>query len=205
MKDSKSFLFALLSALVFYTSACKKSSDTPVDPVNKSAADQIAGFYNGSGKYLPGGLDLGNTVICTAPPTDYNSLYQTGSATVDISKLTDSTVKIVMSSGPFPQDTYSGVLLKVNGSTIEFNDTLFVRSRSAGLLGTVETNSGSFDPATKTISFSRIAPGYSYSYAFSCFSGLPYYASFSVPDANTGLMVYANTTIKRYVFSGTKK
>lgn len=197
----------MLGIIIVSFSGCSKSTskDETNSNTNLSAADKISGLYKGTGKFLPGNISLGTTVICTPPPTDYNSLYQTGDASINISKLTDSTVKIVLLSGPFPQDTYNSILLKVAGNTIEFNDSLAIISRSAGFIARVKIGSGYFDPATKTIAFSRPAPNFNYSFSFSCYTGLPYYTSFSVPDASTGLMVYANYTTKRYEFSGTKQ
>lgn len=194
------FLLFLLS--------CKKNSADPKNNNgggnNLSIAEKIAGSYTGIGKYLPGNINLGNTIVCIAPTLDYNSLYLDGAATINISKITDSTVKISLLSGPFPLETYDNILLKAVGNNIEFNDSLSVISRTLGVLARIEKNTGFFDPATNNISFSRVAPNFPISYSISCYSGLPYYTSSSVPDPVSGLMVFSNATIKRYVFSGKK-
>jgi len=151
----------------------------------ESIADKISGKFNGDGKYLPGGIDLGNTVVCTLPPTDYKDLYQTGNASIEITKITDSTVKIVFVTGPFPSATYPEITIKEVGNRIEFRQ-------------------GVFDSNSKTIIFEGTAPDYSYSYSRSCNAGLPYYASFLFPGP-TGFPEYFNTSIKRYEFEGMKQ
>lgn len=192
---------------IFSFLGCNKNTSdlNDVDNSNKSLSDKIAGLYSGTGKYLPGNINLGNTIVCNSPAIDFNTLYQTSGASVNIIKITDSTVNIVMSSGPFPLDTYNDVLLKENGTTITFNDSLSIYSSSPRvLIGKVEINSGYFDPVTNNISFSRQAPNFVYTYDRNCYSGLPYYHSIPVPDPVTGLMVYSNSTNKRYVFNGNK-
>ncbi|HLK27907.1 MAG TPA: hypothetical protein VKT28_04955 [Puia sp.] len=203
MKHFHSGLLFLTALAFVCLYSCSKNKPSPAPTPASSMADKIAGLYKGTGKYLPGNVDLGSTLICTAPATDYNSLYQTSDASINIIKKSDSTVDIVMSSGPFPQDTYNGILLKADGNTIVFNDSILITSRSAGLIDKVQSNTGIYDDGTKTISFSRIAPNFSFTFSTSCYNGLPYYTSFAVPV--NGLMGYANNTIKRYDFSGTKQ
>jgi len=193
----------LLSLVCISFLSCKKTGSAEINS-SSSAADKIAGSYTGLGQYLPGNIDLGNTLNCGSPSTDYNTLYQSGTASINIIKVSDSTVNIILSSGPFPKDTFNKVLLKARGSMIQFSDSLAIHSRTAGLVDIVEINAGTFDPSSNTLSFSRQAPGVAYSFSTNCISGLPYYYSTFTFDGTTGLNVYFNTTIKRYVFNGTK-
>lgn len=98
-KDIHTGLFEKIGSFIswFFTnygnnlSGCKKPIDKPNEEnCNSSPADKIAGFYKGTGKYLPGGISLGNTIICSPTSKDYNTYYQTGDAAINITKLTDS-------------------------------------------------------------------------------------------------------------------
>lgn len=160
-------------------------TDKELDPKPLSPAEKISGLYNGTGKYLPGKIDLGNTINCTPPPINYETKYQTGSATITITTLTDSTVRIGMSSGPFPQDFYDNIVVKEKGNLIEFY-------------------SGQFDINTSSVTFTGIAPNYGYSYSKNCKTGLPFYTSVLLLGP-TNNPEYYNETIKRYEFSGIKK
>ena len=189
MKQLHLRIFVLLTAGVVCLSSC--TSKETIEPPNLSAAEKVVGLFKGSGSYLPGGLSLGNTVVCTTPAKDYRTLFETGNATINILKLTDSTVTINLTSGPFPQDSYSPVKLTENGSAIIFS------------LGNL-FSAGFFDTNTKAISFSARAPNFSYTFLRNCQNGMPYYSSTSVilfpnPDQ------IGHFTIKRYEFGGTKQ
>lgn len=183
----KKVYYFLLIIQIFQLVSCKKdnTSNNNGNNTNLSAADKIAGLFNGTGKYLPGGVDLGYTVVCSPPPTNYQTLYQTGTATINITKLTDSTVKIGLLSGPFPQDNYPEIKVTTNGNMIQFYQ-------------------GYYDINTKVILFAGTAPNYSFSYSANCKTGLPFYSSALFPGPS-GTPVYFNNTIKRYEFSGTKQ
>jgi hypothetical protein len=182
------FLYQLVISCVTITalSGCRKpdsSNNNP--PQNASPADKIQGAFDGTGKYLPANINLGNTLICVSPSKDYTTLYQTGAATMNVTKLTDSTVKVEFLSGPFPIAGYPQVKVKLNGNVVEFLQ-------------------GSYDINSKAIVFSAVAPNFSYSYSANCKIGLPYYTSTIAPGP-TGLMEYINLTIKRYEFGGQKQ
>ena len=183
---NKFFYFLIIPCTVFLQAGCHKTITGIPAPVNLSVADKIAGLYSGTGKYLPGGINLGNTLVCVAPPADYQSKYQSAPATVNITKLTDSSVTITLLTGPFPKDTYTALTVKESGNLIMFGSL------------------GSYDNNTKALSFSGVAPNFSYSYIKACQIGLPYYYS-------SGVILYPNPdqiahyTIKRYEFGGTKQ
>lgn len=178
-------LYCLAFAGILVTqTGCPGVDKTVSPPAHLPAADKIAGMFSGTGKYLPGDISLGNTFACVAPPMDYQLKYQSGAATVNITKLTDSTITITLLTGPFPQDKYTSLIVKENGNVI-----------SLGSLGYYDTD-------TRALSFSGTAPNFNYSYLKNCKTGLPYYYSTSaVPDPNQ----VAHFTIKRYEFGGVKQ
>ena len=176
-------------AIALFITSCTKNSTTPENNDNgnlKSAADQIAGKYKGTGKFLSGGVSLGNTPVCSDPPIDYETLFKKGDAAMTITKLTDSTVLLSLTSTTFPSATYAALKVKKNVNTIDFYQ-------------------GYFDINSKVILFSGTAPNFSYSYSKDCMRGLPYYSSFPVPASNGNLQQYYNGTIGHYDFTGEKQ
>ena len=188
MEKMKGLPIQVCFATLFLLQSCTKEGDASTGSggaTDRSPAAKMSGIFIGVGKYLPANISLGNTLACTAPPKDYNSFYQTGIATISVAKLTDSTVKIQFLSGPFPVDGYPIVKVSESGNTVQFLQ-------------------GSYDINSRAISFSAVAPGYSYSYSVNCKLGLPFYTS-TIGPGSTGLMEYSNYTIKRYEFGGTRQ
>jgi hypothetical protein len=184
----KKLSIILCVAAIFLFLGCKKNSGNPTSAggnIDSSPAAKIAGMFSGIGKYLPANINLGNTLICTTPTKDYNTFYQTGVATINVIKLTDTTVKIQFLSGPFPIDSYSLIKVTQSGNIVEFLQ-------------------GSYDINSNAILFSGVAPGYAYSYSANCKIGLPFYTS-TIGPGTSGFMEYFNFTIKRYEFGGTKQ
>jgi hypothetical protein len=123
--------------------------------------------------------------VCLAAPLDYQSKYQSKQSTVNITKLTDTTVTISFLTGPYPVDKYTPVTVKEVGDMISF-----------GSLGFYDTN-------TQVLLVSGVAPNFGYSTLRACQAGIPFYTAVIVsPPPGTDLIGYF--TIKRYEFSGSK-
>jgi hypothetical protein len=168
--------------IISFSGCSKKDSKDDNNSGNISAADKISGTFNGSGKYMPDKINLGLVKGCNLP-VNWESNFKTGAATVNIAKITDSTVKISL-TGIFPQIIYTGVKVKTNGNTVEFG-------------------SGYYDTNSKFLTLSTFTPGYSYisAGAGACLIGLPYLSGWSPLLDNN----YSFQTIGHADFSGTKQ
>ena len=178
------FICVLVAALFIFPGCTTR--DRLIMP-NVSAADKMAGLFNGTGKYLPGGINLGSTLACQSAPMDYQAKYQSGASSVNITKLTDSTVTISFLSGPYPVDKYSPVLIRESGNMISFG------------------NLGFYDSNTGVLLVSGIAPNFSYSNIRACQVGIPFYNSLMAPSQYPRPDLVSYFTIKRYEFNGVKQ
>jgi len=194
----------LVTCLTLFIVSCTKDTGSKNDAngndnTKKSAADLIAGIYTGDGKYLPDGVSLGNYTSCIVPPT-LESTFKKGTATVNIIKLTDSTVKVIFSGTVFPTTTIAVWGVTLNNSNTE------VSLSSGSFLGTL-LRSGSYDITTKFLTFTNtlgtgddyLIPGGS---ASDCKIGYPYYLGYDFRPSNGN---YQYVTIRHLDFTGTKQ
>ncbi|MFT4094356.1 MAG: hypothetical protein QM640_12020 [Niabella sp.] len=166
-------------------SSCSKAFDNDDanqnNNTNISAAAAIAGTYTGTGKWMPDNIHLGIYSGCVAPD-GWDSNFKTGTATVNVTKITDSTVTITL-AGPYPTTSYSPVTVKAGNAQITFS-------------------TGYYDTNSKFLTLSaRTGRSRGYITSNACLSGLPYYSGWSALINNQ----YDYYTIDHVDFSGTKQ
>lgn len=181
----KRILLTWIAAIFILTSCEDNNTDPSNNSDNKnniSVSASITGIYSGSGKYMPQGINLGTFEGCVVPPGWEKNLLS-GSALVNISIVTDSTVNITLSGGPFSTIKYTNVKATKVANSIDLN---------SGYIGY-------FDLDSKFLNLS-ISTG-SYIKTNACLQGLPYYAGWSVlSDGN-----YSYQTIGHIDFAGNKQ
>jgi len=181
----KLFIFLWVVATAILTSCEDNNTDPSNNNDNKSnvtVSATIAGTYSGTGKYMPQGIDLGTYKGCVVP-VGWEKNLLSGSALVNISIITDSTINITLSGGPFSTIKYSNVKATKVAKTIDLNS------------GHV----GYYDIDSKFLTLSILTGSYTKTNA--CLQGLPYYAGWSVlSDGN-----YFYQTIGHIDFTGNKQ
>jgi hypothetical protein len=165
---------------VFLFASCTKSS---VDPSSNnltkttapaSLADQISGTFTGTGKNMPSAVIIGSSLNGCITPPELNNYLETGTAQLDISKVSDSTVRITFIGGPFTaSESYLENITKSGNSII----------LRAGLPEEALT----YDISTKEISVGVDTPTYfdnTLVFSSACQQGLPYYFGFLIIGTN---------------------
>lgn len=191
MKTFKPLFFLLMAIACLSASSCENDDDDIV-PSNEngqelSAADKISGLFKGTGKYMPNGIWLGNSNGCVLP-TGWEGHFRTGESFANVVKLSDSTVRITLSDGPFSQIVYSSIKVKNNGNSVDFDWGL-------------RQNIGSYDVNSKFLTLSSYTNNSSYVSTNACLTGLPYLAGWSLFNDNN----YGFQTIDHADFSGIKQ
>jgi len=153
-------------------------SNTPAD---NSAAAKIAGTFEGSGKYMPQGINLGLVKGCTLP-SGWESNFKTGNSTIDITKASDSTIMLTLTSGPFPKFSYGPMKVAATDNSVTFP-------------------SGSYIISSKKLNFSAYTEYSLYITSNVCLIGLPYLYGFDLLGSGS----YSFQTIDHVDFSGTKQ
>ncbi len=179
MKKTLSVCLILCTTVsLFNLFGCSKSSD--LSSKMTTPADKISGPFSGSGKRMQQGLLLGAYTGCITPPGCEANLI-TGSGNATITKVTDSTINITLSGGPFTNNAFSRVPITENAGTITFAF-------------------GSYDENSKFLSISANTGTYLSTGA--CLTGLPYYSGW---PSFTSVNVYTYQTIGHTDFTGTKQ
>lgn len=159
----------------------KSGNSSNTSSGDKSPAGLISGTYTGEGKVLPDNVFLGNYYGCVTP-TGWENNFSKGQSTVVISKLTDSTIMISMSSSSFNNISRSGYKVINSNNVIDFG-------------------SGEFDINSGFLSFSINTANFIFVGSPACTQGMPYYSGWSVlGDGN-----YGYTTHGRADFTGNKQ
>lgn len=174
------FLFIATSCICGMCSKDDQKPDSP--PEDTSVAGQIAGTYTGLGKNLPDNIYLGKFNGCVVPP-NWESNFITGQAIAKIIKVTDNTVNVSLSGGPFTYvHTNSGVAVTQIGTNINLPF-------------------GNYNTSTGFLSVSINNAQVIFTPSPSCLQGMPYYSGGSI--LNDG--VYQYYTHARLDFTGTKQ
>jgi len=125
-------LLIRLKAIVLFAcmlASCKNGNEPGPSPNNKTAnaaasiADMISGSFSGTGKKTSNEItNISSTSGCLVNPPGIDNYISTGSAQLQITKVSDSTIDITFTGGPFtlPETherriTKSGNLITVVG------------------------------------------------------------------------------------------
>jgi hypothetical protein len=183
MKRTQFFTFWLLIGASCICGICSKDVQKPnSQSQDTSVAGQIAGTYIGLGKNLPDNIYLGKFNGCVIPP-NWESNFKTGQAIAKIIKVSDNTVNVSLSGGPFTYvHTNSDVTVIQSGANINLPF-------------------GNYNANTGFLSVSINNAQMIYTPSPSCLQGMPYYSGGSI--LNDG--VYQYYTHARLEFSGTKQ